>query len=111
MMKAYCFLSISANNQNTQKIMKQFVYVFRVALMVVCTMFLFHTADAQYTLQDQDVTLDNRNYITACSYSFANTNIIIPDTLRGIPNSPHWCLAMQWNTLATMLLLEAVSPN
>jgi hypothetical protein len=65
--------------------MKRIITHFKFAMIVICSLTLFNAANAQYTLQDQDVTLDNRNYITACTYSFATTNIIIPDTLQGVP--------------------------
>jgi hypothetical protein len=55
-----------------------------IATVVAFILFTCNFTFAQYTLQDQDVTLDNRNYITACSYSFTTTDIIIPDTLQGV---------------------------
>jgi hypothetical protein len=64
--------------------MKQIFYFFRFTFLMAITCFNCEAAYAQYTLQGQDVTIDSRNYITACSYSFANTNIIIPDTLQGM---------------------------
>ena len=62
--------------------MKQNFYFFKLAILIAFACFT-NAVDAQYTLQDQDVTLDSRNYITACSYNFTNTNIIIPDSLQG----------------------------
>lgn len=64
--------------------MKQIYSLLRFAVIMAFAFFIHNAADAQYTLQDQDVTLDSRQYITACSYNFANTNIIIPDTLQGV---------------------------
>ena len=51
-------------------------------LLLVTILFLGFTAKAQYTLQDSDVTIVNGE-ITACSYNFAETDIIIPETLQG----------------------------
>jgi len=34
-----------------------------------------------YTLQDDDVEVDSKGYITSCSYDYSNTDIIIPSTL------------------------------
>ncbi len=65
--------------------MKRFVYFFQVVMVIAYGLFTSNAVNAQYTLQNQDVTIDSRNFITACSYSFANTNIIIPDTLQGVP--------------------------
>ena len=63
--------------------MKQIFYFFKFAILITFACFTYKAVDAQYILQDQDVILDSRNYITACSYNFTNTNIIIPDSLQG----------------------------
>lgn len=63
--------------------MKQISYIFRFVILMVVYFSTCNAADAQYTLQNQDVTLDSRHYITACSYNFSNTSIIIPDSLQG----------------------------
>lgn len=41
------------------------------------------TAFSQYTLTDDDVTVDENGVITECSYDFTETDIIIPETLDG----------------------------
>lgn len=37
-----------------------------------------------YTLQDDDVVVDENGYIESCSYNFENSDIIIPDVLDGV---------------------------
>jgi hypothetical protein len=64
--------------------MKHFLYFHRFIVFIALICLGYHVADAQYTLQDQDVTLDSRQFITACSYNFATKAIIIPDTLQGV---------------------------
>ncbi|MCF8298061.1 MAG: leucine-rich repeat protein [Saprospiraceae bacterium] len=63
--------------------MKKIMNFFKLAILILFACFTSKLVNAQYTLQNQDVTLDSRNYITACSYTFTNTSIIIPDTLQG----------------------------
>lgn len=62
---------------------KKFTKKFRQTWL---TAFLLATitcsAVAQYTLTDDDVKMEN-GLITSCSYSFAETDIIIPETLNG----------------------------
>lgn len=84
--------------------MKQFFYSFRCAFFIVFIIFICKAADAQYTLQDQDVTLDSRNYITACSYSFAITDIIIPDTLQGVAIKGIGIAAFQGKGISSVVL-------
>ncbi|MFO7867896.1 MAG: leucine-rich repeat protein [Bacteroidales bacterium] len=43
-----------------------------------------YRAKIQYTLKDEDVEVNADGRITSCSYDFANTDIIIPETLDGI---------------------------
>lgn len=64
--------------------MKKIFYLLKFTFLIGFICVSYTTVYAQYTLQDQDVTLDSRNYITACSYAFTNTDIIIPDTLQGV---------------------------
>lgn len=42
-------------------------------------------APAPYTLTNSDLTIDANGVITACSYSFANTMIVVPSTVNGNP--------------------------
>ena len=53
--------------------------LFMCAMAVVAT--AQNAADA-YVLSDADVTMSNGS-LTACSYEYANTSIIIPNTLDG----------------------------
>ncbi len=64
--------------------MKRITYLIRFAIAMAVLCATTQLSVAQYTLQDQDVTLDHRQYITECTYGFAITDIIIPDTLQGI---------------------------
>ncbi|MFO7573872.1 MAG: leucine-rich repeat domain-containing protein [Bacteroidales bacterium] len=84
--------------------MKHFFYFFKFAIVIAFTCFAYNAADAQYTLQDQDVTLDSRNYITACSYSFAITDIIIPDTLHGVAIKGIGIAAFQGKGITNLVL-------
>jgi hypothetical protein len=43
-----------------------------------------YRAKIQYTLKDEDVEVNTDGLITSCSYDFAYTDIIIPETLDGI---------------------------
>jgi hypothetical protein len=65
--------------------MNQICRVFSLLLVIPFSIFVSIDAGAQYVLQDHDVTIDSRHYITACSYSFTITHIVIPDTLQGVP--------------------------
>jgi hypothetical protein len=52
---------------------------------LILTIFLILplTSFSQYTLTDDDVTVDENGVITECSYDFTETDIIIPETLDG----------------------------
>ncbi len=84
--------------------MKQIHYFFRFVVLIFLICFTFKATDAQYTLQDQDVTLDSRNYIAACSYSFAITDIIIPDTLKGVAIKGIGIAAFQGKGITSVVL-------
>lgn len=84
--------------------MKQIVSFFKLAVLIAFTCFSHTVVNAQYTLQDQDVTLDSRNYITVCSYSFTITNIIIPDSLQGVAIKGIGIAAFQGKGITSVVL-------
>lgn len=55
----------------------------RPVLLLLFSILAF-TAKASYTLTDEDVEMDSNGYIISCTYSFADKDIIIPETLDGI---------------------------
>lgn len=84
--------------------MNQICRFFCLLLLVVFSVIVATEADAQYVIQDQDVTIDSRHYITACSYSFAITHIVIPDTLQGVPVKGIGIAAFQGKGITALVL-------
>jgi hypothetical protein len=84
--------------------MKKFSYMFKLVLFIAITCFIHNAAQAQYTLQDQDVTIDSRSYITGCAYNFANTAIIIPDSLQGVAIKGIGISAFQGKGITSLVL-------
>ena len=62
--------------------MKNFTFLNKVALLFALTFCLSDVIAQTYTLTDDDVVVEG-GVITSCSYSFALTDIIIPQTLDG----------------------------
>ena len=55
----------------------------RLSMFIVFLTLAF-SAQASYTLTDEDVEMDANGYIISCSYSFLDKDIIIPETLDGV---------------------------
>lgn len=52
-------------------------------ILILSILLIGLMAKGQYTLTDSDVTMDGSGTITNCSYSFEQTDLIIPETLDG----------------------------